>query len=251
MCSRIAADCRSRQAAFGPLRPGVKSPGHDVGSSRSGREHRGGESAPEAGSSAAKPRHRWRVPTKNRHAKARLFGSTCRWKAFWIVEAAPFDEGVGKAVLGASRRVGSSRSGSARGATESVRGSSPAWRAADNAAARWLPPSCGSPRLHPIARATGRSESGRTNRSWRPRRQARSTWGRVALLPSGRGSGLAPQSSKGFGPEDGGGRRGASHALGNQAIHGCSCRESVAEVGEEHLPRVTKGSREANRGGAR
>jgi len=40
-------------------------------------------------------------------------------------------------------------------------------------------------------------------------------------------------------------------ALGNQAIHGCSCRESVAEVGEEHLPRVTKGSREANRGGAR
>jgi hypothetical protein len=155
MCSRIAADCRSRQAAFGPSRPGVKNPGHDAGSSRSGREHRGGESAPEAGSSVAKPRHRWRVPTKNRHAKARLFGSTCRWKAFWIVEAAPFDEGAGEAVLGASRRVGSTRSGSARGATESVRGSSPAWYAVDNAAARWLPPSSGSPRLHPIAERRG------------------------------------------------------------------------------------------------
>jgi hypothetical protein len=193
---------------------------------------------------------------QNRHAKARLFGSTCRWKAFWIVEAAPFDEGAGKAVLGASRRSGTTRSGSARGATESVRGSSPAWHAVDNAAARWLPPSCGSPRLRPIAHATGRSESGRTNRSWRPRRQARSTWGRVALLPSGRGSGLAPQSPKGLGPkglgpEDGSGRRGESHALGNQAIHGCSCRESVAEVGEEHLPHAIEGSREANREGAR
>jgi hypothetical protein len=40
-------------------------------------------------------------------------------------------------------------------------------------------------------------------------------------------------------------------ALGNHAIHGCSCRESVAEVGEEHLPRAIEGSREANREGAR
>jgi hypothetical protein len=40
-------------------------------------------------------------------------------------------------------------------------------------------------------------------------------------------------------------------ALGNQAIHGCSCRESVAEVGEEHLPHAIEGSREANREGAR
>jgi hypothetical protein len=30
-------------------------------------------------------------------------------------------------------------------------------------------------------------------------------------------------------------------ALGNQAIHGCSCRESVAEVGEKHLLRVHRG----------
>ena len=63
--------------------------------------------------------------------------------------------------------------------------------------------------------------------------------------------GLAPQSLTGFGPAGGGGRRGASPALGNQAIHGCSCRESVAEVGEEHLPHAVEGSREANRECAR
>jgi len=33
------------------------------------------------------------------------------------------------------------------------------------------------------------------------------------------------------------GRRGESRVLGSRAIHGCSCRKSVAEVGEEHLPR--------------
>jgi hypothetical protein len=33
------------------------------------------------------------------------------------------------------------------------------------------------------------------------------------------------------------GRRGESRVLGSRAIHECSCRKSVAEVGEEHLPR--------------
>jgi hypothetical protein len=47
------------------------------------------------------------------------------------------------------------------------------------------------------------------------------------------------------------GRRGESHALGNHAIHGYSCRESVADVGEEHLLRAIEGSREANREDAR
>jgi len=46
------------------------------------------------------------------------------------------------------------------------------------------------------------------------------------------------------------GRRDASRALGNRAIFGCSYRESIAEVGEKHLFRSSKGSREANRGGA-
>jgi hypothetical protein len=39
---------------------------------------------------------------QNRHAKARPFGSTCRWKAFWVEQAEPFDEGAGEAILGAS-----------------------------------------------------------------------------------------------------------------------------------------------------
>jgi hypothetical protein len=47
------------------------------------------------------------------------------------------------------------------------------------------------------------------------------------------------------------GWRGESHALGNHAIHGYSCRESVADVGEEHLLRAIEGSREANREDAR
>jgi hypothetical protein len=76
----------------------------------------------------------------------------------------------------------------------------------------------------------------------------------VKRAPPGAGSpkgGLAPQSPTSSGSGGGGGRRGASHALGNHAIHGCSCRESVAEVGEEHLSRTLEGSREANREGAR
>lgn len=35
--------------------------------------------------------------------------------------------------------------------------------------------------------------------------------------------------------------RGESCAPGSRAIHGCSCRRSVAEVGEKHLARVRRG----------
>jgi len=34
------------------------------------------------------------------------------------------------------------------------------------------------------------------------------------------------------------GQRGESHALGSRAIHECSCRKSIAEVGEKHLLRA-------------
>jgi hypothetical protein len=58
-------DCRSRQAARGPSRPEAKSFWITMnGSSPSARERRRGERASEAGSSVAKPRDRWRVPTK-------------------------------------------------------------------------------------------------------------------------------------------------------------------------------------------
>jgi hypothetical protein len=44
--------------------------------------------------------------------------------------------------------------------------------------------------------------------------------------------------------------RSASYESGSRAIHGCSCRESVAEVGKKHLVRTVEGSREANQEGA-
>jgi hypothetical protein len=72
------------------------------------------------------------------------------------------------------------------------------------------------------------------------RRQARSTRGRVTE----RWAGAAPET--GSRSIFGSGLRGESPAHGSQTIHGCSCRESVAEVGEEHLPRAIEGSREAN-----
>lgn len=57
-------DCRSRQAARGPSRPGAKSSRTTMnGSSPSARERRRGERASEAGSSVAKPRDRWRAPS--------------------------------------------------------------------------------------------------------------------------------------------------------------------------------------------
>jgi hypothetical protein len=92
---------------------------------------------------------------QNRHAKARPFGSTCRWKALWVVEAAPFDEGAGKAVLGVPCEA-RPRSGPARGATESVRDRSSASRAADNAAARWCRQKARHPRRSSPSATVGR-----------------------------------------------------------------------------------------------
>jgi hypothetical protein len=45
--------------------------------------------------------------------------------------------------------------------------------------------------------------------------------------------------------------RSESCELGNRTIHGCSCRESVAEVGKKHLPNAVEASREANQDDAR
>jgi hypothetical protein len=45
----------------------------------------------------------------------------------------------------------------------------------------------------------------------------------------------------------GDGHHGASRGPGSRSKYGCSCRMSVAEVGETHLSGVIKGSREASR----
>lgn len=43
------------------------------------------------------------------------------------------------------------------------------------------------------------------------------------------------------------GRCSASCAPGSRTVHGCTCRESIADVGEKHLLREVEGRREANR----
>ena len=164
-------------------------------------------------------------------------GATCRWKALWAVRPHLFDERGGRAVLGTSRET-LDKTGAYAGATESARGSTPASHVVDNAAATWRSPKSGRPRLFPSVM------TGQAQWSIGPklglRRQARSTWGWIAARWSG------AERRVGLTPERGDGRRGESHALGSQAIHGCSCRESVADVGEEHLLRAIEESREAN-----
>jgi hypothetical protein len=118
---------------------GLATPGESIGAAKARRKPGPRRQSRDTGGG---------FPPKTVVRKRDSLGATCRWKAFWIDEAAPFDEGAGEAVLGASKRVGSTRSGGARGATESVRGTSPTWHAVDNAAARWQPPTCGCPRLH-------------------------------------------------------------------------------------------------------
>jgi hypothetical protein len=220
-----------------PLEPtsGLAAPGESQGKrKRAGSRVFGGKAEiPVAGSH------------QNRHAKARPFGSTCRWKAFWVEQAAPFDEGAGEAILGASSGAWSSdraERGVRQRASEVVH-QLRTWPITPRRGGTAL--TSGSPRLELsrnvelTSRVVGWTEAGERA---------------VKRAPPGAGSpkgGLAPRLPTSFGSGGGRGRRGASHALGNHAIHGCSCRESVAEVGEEHLSRTLEGSREANREGAR
>jgi hypothetical protein len=181
---------------------------------------------------------------QNRHAKARPFGSTCRWKAFWVEQAEPFDEGAGEAILGASSGAWSTdraERGVRQRASEVVR------------QRRTWPktPRRGGTALRAVAFDSSSPEMGSTRRvvEWT---EAGDRAVKRALPGAGSPKGgLAPQLPTSSGSGGGRGRRGESHALGNHAIHGCSCRESVAEVGEEHLPHAIEGSREANREGAR
>jgi len=182
----------------------------------------------------AKPRYRWRAPTKNRHAKARPFGSTCRWKAFWVEQAAPFDEGAGEAILGTSSEAWSTDRAErgARQRTSEVVHQLRAWPTTPRrggAALRAVAFDSSSPEMARSGRVVEWTEAG-------DRAVKRALPG--AGSPKG---GLAPQLPTSSGSGGGGGRRGESHALGNHAIHGCSCRESVAEVGEEHLSRAIRG----------
>lgn len=166
--------------------------------------------------------------------------STCRWKALGAAKVVLLDERAAETVLALRDTRVHWNPVNARGATASVRGSSPALRVAENATPG---------RRRPIGwRSEPSANRGRRRCAEEPKleacRQARSQPGsgcrkvvrrREGELDLGRGS--APRSA----------RVRVARAPGNRTVHGCTCRESVAEVGEKHLLHVVEGSREANR----
>lgn len=188
----------------------------------------------------AKPRHRWRVPHKPpRESEAR--DQPVDGRRSGPRGRPALTSGTGD---GSFRRLRETlvHTGPGASATENVRGLSSALRAVDNAAARRRPSSTSAPSR---PQRWSRIESMKRSKL-EERRQALFTGGWLVARRSG--AATARSSSR---STDWGGRRGESPALGNQAIHGCSCRESVADVGEEHLSRAIEGSREANREDAR
>jgi hypothetical protein len=243
--------CRSRQAARGPLRPRAKS----LRITRLGLASRcesmtSGEEAPEA-------EFRWLnrgigggLPT-NRSCtrKRRLLGSTLsvedapgrescrpltgrRWKRFWFLE-----RGSGYRVLAGYDR-------------ERQRHPSPTLHAVDKAVAREHRPERCSVLLGNDARAV----SGGAEARWAPSSAHRPG----AALPQG-SSAPAPRKSAEVHP-CWVNRSGAWLSVGdgesvmprNRTIHGCTCRMSVAEVGEKHLSLApAEVSREASPGGER
>jgi hypothetical protein len=142
---------------------------------------------------------------------------------------------------------GSPNSGRLRGATGSVRGRTSASRMAENARPRRRRHRggariCTSPK--------GEQSRVRIGRSWRRAVKRAPSRGRIVARRSGvaRKNPTPPAFGRRGEGEASCGQRSASYAPGSRAVHGCSCRESVAEVGEKHLLRAIEGSREANRG---
>jgi hypothetical protein len=195
-----------------------------------------------------KPGRRWQsrdtgggFPPIGRVARATRLGSSCRGKALWAVDAVLFDARPVEAIL-VPRDDSGLGLDAARGATGSVRGRTPALNA------RPTTPSQGGHR-HAVTRSpsdtTGKSCAYRSKLD--TRRQARIQPGqdcrevvrrRTGEPDLGRGSTLRSAHRS---PS-----REVRGAPGSRAIHGCSYRESIAEVGEKHLLRAAEASREAN-----
>jgi hypothetical protein len=122
-------------------------------------------------------------------------------------------------------RVEPERRDGRHGASEVVRTASPEKKTLWRGGSESSPPHRSRQRW--CARAVFRmAEAGpfavkrRVSRGWIVARRSGAAWSEPAL-----------------GWEHACGRRGASRALGARAVHGCSCRQSVAEVGEKHLHR--------------
>lgn len=156
-------------------------------------------------------------------------GSTCRGKALCAVDVAPFDEGAAEPALvpRCSRVLRGSRT--SRGATESVRGRSPAWHAADNAVAK-------QPAHAVLSSSPREARRGRHDRSWRCDVNRASTRGWATLKTWLGAAAVFRLRLKGRAV-------GTAHAVrsGTRTVLGCSFRRSVAEVGKKHLPSRTRG----------
>lgn len=199
-----------------------------------------------------KPDRRWQnretgggFPQTSRVARANRFGSTCRGKALRIGKVGLLDGRAAEAVLAPRKCPGFTNSGRLRGATGSVRGRTSASRMAENARPRRRRQRggariCNSPK--------GEQSRVRIGRSWRRAVKRAPSRGRIVARRSDVARKNPTLPLAGGEGEASCGQRSASYAPGSRAVHGCSCRVSVAEVGERHLLRAIEGSREANRG---
>lgn len=190
------------------------------------REHRGGEQASEGESSAAKPRFGGGPSAARESAKPRALVDGRRfesWKSHPLTRARwnrPSAQ-AGRTGNRAARRRDMKRQ---RFTLDSP-------HAVDNAAAGR------SPKGLPRSFAEQRS---RANRSWQPRRQARGHQG--LATPQGRAGADSVHLSPGStGRASGAGRREAIREPRIRTNRGCTCRKSVAEVGEKHLLQDDRG----------
>ena len=181
-------------------------------------------------------------PPIGRVARAPRLGSSCRGKTLWAVDAVLFDVGPVEAILvlrddpglGPDDRAGSDR--------ERQRSNASPECPADNAEPGWSPPRgdpCPRPPDGGIVRVS--TEAGDAPSSAHPAGAGLPRGGPASHGRTRSRSGKHPAVSAAFS------FTGDPGAPGSRAIHGCSYRESIAEVGEKHLLRAAEGSREANR----
>lgn len=239
-------DCRSRQAARGPSRPEAKSLWITMdGSSPTARERRRGERASEAGSSVAKPRDRWRAPSKPVGSRQRVdLGAPVEGRRFGSGKSSPLTRGRRKrSWFLESVRVEQARKASGRD-RERQRSDVSLAHGRKRQAGVAPPEQRRCPDLHLAER---RTEPCTDRPKLEARRQARAQPGSDCRKAVRRRTEEPDSSARGRG-EASCDQRSASYVPGSRAVHGCSCRGSVAEVGERHLLRAIEGSREANRG---
>jgi len=166
-------------------------------------------------------------------------GSTCRWKAPRIGEAARVDARAVEAILVLRRSLVTGGRGARQGRQRPVR----------RPCARLRTPRQGSAALE---RGSSPLHLMRGTRAGRPKLVRR----RQTLIHLGSDCRkvVRRRYPDGIGANApahlGGGLRGASCGLGSRAIFGCSYRTSVAEIGAKHLPGEFEVSREASQEGA-